>query len=309
MTDKRFAAEVAIKARGDAGQVEAVFSTATVVDSVGDRVLSSAFKDGQAVPMVWAHDWSRPVGRGVVKVEPTRAVFAGRFFTETTAGKDAYLTVKAMGELQEWSFGFQTIDSEIAPTGEQVIKSVELFEVSPVLIGANRATATLAIKRAATASARPALPPAPRSTGRYLVVTGVVHVDREVRRAAQEAADLCADDLGIKRRDVCWFDDATPALLFRIERNGGEPERFDAGDDDGCLGVFRPEMPNCIFVKVTNDPRLAAEVAAHETRHRWQVLTRGKPQSSEMELLEADAKRYSDDFVAWMDEQRSVTSW
>src|SRR5688572_30413232 len=105
MTDKRFAAGVTLKRLEDAGSVEAVFSTADVIDSDGDRVLSSAFQDGQRVPLVWAHDWARPVGRGIVRVEPLRAVFAGEFFLNTTWGKDAHGTVKGLGELQNWSFG------------------------------------------------------------------------------------------------------------------------------------------------------------------------------------------------------------
>ena len=148
-----------------------------------------------------------------------------------------------------------------------------------------------------------ALPPAPPSTGRYVVVTGMLHVDREVRRAAQEAADLCSDGLGIKRRDVVWFTDATPDLLIKLAPN---PERFDAGDADGCAGVFRPDRSNVVYVKATDDPRLAAEVAAHETRHRWQVLTRGKPHNSELAALEADARAYSDRFAAWLDEQQGA---
>jgi HK97 family phage prohead protease len=149
MSDKRFAAAVTLKALGGEGDVEAVFSTQSIIDSDGDRVLSSAFQDGQAVPMVWAHDWSKPIGRGVVRVEPSRAVFGGRFFTETQEGRERYLTVKALGDLQEWSFGFAPGDTEPGPTGERVIKALTLFEVSPVLIGANRMTRTLAIKRAA----------------------------------------------------------------------------------------------------------------------------------------------------------------
>jgi HK97 family phage prohead protease len=151
VSDRRFSAPVTIKARGSAGEVTAVFSTSTVIDSVGDRVLSSAFKDGQHVPMVWSHDWSRPVGRGTVRVEPTRAVFEGRFFTTTTDGRDAYEIVKAMADLQEWSFGFQMLDSEAGSQGERVVTALDLFEVSPVLVGANRATSTLSIKRAAEA--------------------------------------------------------------------------------------------------------------------------------------------------------------
>ena len=86
-TTGRFGVPISLKRADDAGSVEAVFSTSTVIDHHGDRVLSTAFKDGQAVPMVWSHDLDRPVGRGVVRVEPKQAVFVGRFFLETAPAR------------------------------------------------------------------------------------------------------------------------------------------------------------------------------------------------------------------------------
>lgn len=134
------------------GAVEAIFSTFGVIDSDNDIVLASAFTAGQQVPMVWAHDWQRPVGKGSVRVERDRAVLDGQFFLDTTAGLDAYRTVKAMGDLQEWSWGFRVTDADYGEqdgTPVRYIKGAELYEVSPVLVGANRDTATLAIKAAA----------------------------------------------------------------------------------------------------------------------------------------------------------------
>jgi HK97 family phage prohead protease len=158
MTDKRFSADVTLKDLTDEGSVEAAFSTATIVDSDGDRVLSSAFRDGQHVGMVFSHDWQKIVGRGTVHVEPTRAVFRGRFFVDTRDGLDAYRTVKAMSappSIMGWSFGFRILDSTRGASGERVITDLELFEVSPTLIGANREAATLAIKAGRGAARRP----------------------------------------------------------------------------------------------------------------------------------------------------------
>jgi HK97 family phage prohead protease len=112
-------------------------------------VRASAFTDGQNVPLTWAHDWTKPIGRGVVKVEGKQAVFDGGFFLNTSAGRDAYETVKAMGELQEFSWGFRVLGSEKASHDGQTARAItkaEVFEVSPVLVGANRNTRTLAIK-------------------------------------------------------------------------------------------------------------------------------------------------------------------
>lgn len=148
--DARIAAEVK---QSEDGSVEAAFSVFDVLDSDGDIVLSSAFTNGQEVGMVWSHQWgSRAVGKGKIRVEKDRAVFDGRFFLDTFDGSEAYKTVKNMENLQEWSWGFRVTDYEIeedddSPFGyKRIIKGAEVYEVSPVLIGANRQTSTLSIK-------------------------------------------------------------------------------------------------------------------------------------------------------------------
>src|SRR3989304_4593247 len=60
------------------GAVQAAFSVFNTIDSDGDVVKPGAFEDGQEVPMVWSHQWDKPVGRGVVKVGRKQAIFAGR---------------------------------------------------------------------------------------------------------------------------------------------------------------------------------------------------------------------------------------
>lgn len=153
---KTFKAEM-----GGDGAVTAVVSTFGIVDSDGDVVRQSAFTDGQEVPMVWSHDWADPVGKGTISVQPDRAIFNGQFFMDTQRGAEAFKTVRAMGGLQEWSWGFRVLDAEVsdAPDGQetnswygpgkaQYINRTEVFEVSPVLVGANRQTGTLDIKSA-----------------------------------------------------------------------------------------------------------------------------------------------------------------
>ena len=146
---KHLPVSLILKADQEEGTVQAVFSTFNVLDKDGDIVMPTAFTHGQAVPMVWHHDWASPVGKGVIRVEETRAVFDGAFFMDTQAGQEAYKTVKAMGELQEWSWGFRITDAAYEQRdGEfvRLIKRATLFEVSPVLVGAGEGTYTLAIK-------------------------------------------------------------------------------------------------------------------------------------------------------------------
>lgn len=138
-----------LKADEDEGHIEAVFSTFGVVDRDGDLVEPGAIPDGQDVPMVWAHDWTRIIGRGITAVDSERAVFKGRLFLDTEAGREAYATIKSMGDLMQYSWGFRVIDADFAERDEniiRVIKRAELFEVSPVLVGAGIDTGTVLVK-------------------------------------------------------------------------------------------------------------------------------------------------------------------
>lgn len=138
------------------GKVEAVFSVFNEIDSDGDVVRPNSIKSGygdRGVAMVWAHDWKDVIGRGQIIQEEDRAVFKGQFIMDTERGRDAFNTVKAMGDLQQWSFGYQVTDSEngdFKKDGQtqevRYIKSATVFEVSPVLVGANQETHTLAVK-------------------------------------------------------------------------------------------------------------------------------------------------------------------
>ena len=158
MASEKFTKSVEFKTTDDEkGNVEAVFSVFNNLDSDGDVVLPGAIKSGfkdDQVPMVFAHKWDQPIGKGKIVQEDDKAVFKGKFFMGTEAGKEAYNLAKEMGDLQEWSFGFRINDYEVAEfqkDGESVgdvryLKDLEVYEVSPVLVGANRQTYTLAIK-------------------------------------------------------------------------------------------------------------------------------------------------------------------
>lgn len=144
---------------GIEGKVQAVFSLFDDIDSDGDVVLPSAIKSGfdpvnDEVPMVWAHQWDKPIGRGKIVKDDSKAVFDGEFFMDTESGNEAYKLVKNMGNLQQWSFGFRVNDSEFGKfkkdnedeTEVRYLKDLSVYEVSPVLVGANQDTFTMAIK-------------------------------------------------------------------------------------------------------------------------------------------------------------------
>lgn len=139
------------------GKVEAVFSVFNNVDSDGDVVLPNSLKSFKGlegeVPMVWSHKWENPIGKGRIVQDDDKATFKGEFIMSSESGREAYEIVKAMGDLQQWSFGFQVDDAEqgqFQKDGQsqevRYIKSATVFEVSPVLVGANQSTYTVAVK-------------------------------------------------------------------------------------------------------------------------------------------------------------------
>jgi hypothetical protein len=147
------------------GHVSAVFATLDVVDKDGDVTVKGAFKEGQKVAIsnfghkIW--EGAPPVGKGVIKEVGNEAVFEGQFFMNTTHGRDAFETVKALceddGPGTEWSYGFDVEDSEPAkkgstygPNHRRTLKAMKVHEVSPVLVGAGVGTRVTGIKEKKT---------------------------------------------------------------------------------------------------------------------------------------------------------------
>lgn len=142
-----------VKADSDSGEVVAVFSTFNVIDHDGDVTLPGAFDDGAPVRIsAYNHaSWgpALPVGRGKIRVEDDRALMEGKFFLNTTHGRDTFETVKQMADLGEWSYGFDIVqahDGEQEGRPVQYLEKLKVHEVSPVLLGAGIGTATLSAK-------------------------------------------------------------------------------------------------------------------------------------------------------------------
>ena len=113
MSEEKEVKNIEFELKGDGeikGQVNAEFSVFNTLDSDGDVVLPDAvrsgFKSGD-VPMVWSHKWDMPIGKGKINKDKDKATFEGNFFKDTESGKEAYNLVKSMGDLQQWSFGYE----------------------------------------------------------------------------------------------------------------------------------------------------------------------------------------------------------
>lgn len=137
----------------DKGEVDVVFSTLDVVDSDGDVTLAGAFEEGAPVRIsAYGHtSWNGalPVGKGAIRTVKNEAIMSGRFFMNTTAGKDTFTVVKELGDQQEWSYGYDPVEFSFGDhEGQHVrfLKKLKVHEVSPVLLGAGVNTRVLSAK-------------------------------------------------------------------------------------------------------------------------------------------------------------------
>jgi HK97 family phage prohead protease len=154
----------AFKAVGEEGQVEAIVSVFGNADSYGERVMPGAFNEslGRKLPKgVWMHDWSNPVAKTLEAVEllPGDArlpehlkalgglYVKGQFFKDIDDSWQAYLKVRE-GLVDEFSIGYRLQEwAKDEQDGTIKLLKLDLYEWSPVLVGANRATATLSVKQ------------------------------------------------------------------------------------------------------------------------------------------------------------------
>lgn len=103
-------------------------------DLVGDVTLPGAVKiAADAIPMLWAHDFSRLVGEWTKFTSDDKGLYAeGSIYTDTQMGKDAavLLARKAVTGL---SIGYQVLDSyEGTFDGKKTrfLKEIEVYEIT-----------------------------------------------------------------------------------------------------------------------------------------------------------------------------------
>ena len=148
------------------GIVECFVAAVGNKDSVGDIVLPGAFNASlkrRKPRVVWGHNWNEPIGKVLDIFEvgpndprlPLKMKSGGvgglyarvQFNLKSERGREAFANVTFFGKEQEWSIGYKTLDAVYDPAQKaNLLKEVELYEVSPVLHGANQLTGTISIK-------------------------------------------------------------------------------------------------------------------------------------------------------------------
>jgi len=161
------------------GEIIAHFATLDEVDNDGEVLPAGSIPDGmKATVSTYNHDTvmgqmlgtgvpdQPPVGKGTIRIEGNKAIAYLNYFMETQRGKEAFLTVKAMGPDQKWSFAYRK-EKTNPPSAEWKAKGARLMlskigplldgaiEVSPVKMPGGKSTGTMAVKQADLLSLEP----------------------------------------------------------------------------------------------------------------------------------------------------------
>ena len=135
---------------------------------------------------------------------------------------------------------------------------------------------------------------------RYVITPGI-RVDRQGRRAAERVAELCAEDLGIRKRVVVWFQPATPLALAKA---GPSAAALTFNGSDGLTGRYDHSQPGLVLIRAGRDLLVTIQTVAHEIRHAAQ----GRPRDvAESARFDQEAQDYATRVVAWFEAQGGKT--
>lgn len=142
------------------GVLEGYASVFGGIDSFGDSVQAGAFSAslarhsaaGTAPAMLWSHQQSAPIGKWTDLGEDGRGLrVAGKLNLKTSAGQEAFEHLRA-GDIGGLSIGVRVAPggSEMRSDGVQVLRALDLAEVSVVSIPADGQARIIAVKSAQT---------------------------------------------------------------------------------------------------------------------------------------------------------------
>ena len=139
---KRFTLE--ITADDELGIVTAMFAQMDIVDRGGDVIQQGAFGEQEVVVSAFNHASSRfmggdlPVGKGKIFEKGDEAIAELQFFLNTEAGREHFEVIKALGGLQEYSFGFQVTETGELTEDQKLLvtraRKIERFLGQPMFV-------------------------------------------------------------------------------------------------------------------------------------------------------------------------------
>lgn len=257
------------------GIVEAFVAGIGNRDSVKDIIQPGAFDaslDARKPKCVWSHNWDLPIGKCLEAREvkagsdelPQKMKDAGcgglytktQFNLNTQRGKDAFEDVLFFGDEQEWSIGYKEENAKWDEKADaNLVYKVGLYEYSPVLFGANSATATTAAKDALSAVAEAAKGGDTDAAG-FLSkhgmtlddVADLIEADTdEAEKAADVTPEIEADDTIIEIEVV---DEAAPKSAARqwmdVKRAEAVTKVADTENAEDRVKMFCEAVPGSI---------------------------------------------------------------
>jgi len=152
---KTFSPSLAFKA-DTPGALSVEFASLNTLDHDGDITLPGAFGIQEVRIQSHGHDMrSWTIGKGTIKETQDKAIMDGLLNLEMTDGQNAHASLKFDLEhgtpLQEWSYIFEIRDADFGERdGQQVrfLKSLKVYSVDPVFLGAGIGTRTTSVKSA-----------------------------------------------------------------------------------------------------------------------------------------------------------------
>jgi len=232
METKTYRGRVEVKADGEQGEFSAVFATLNVIDHDEDVTVPGAFGEQRVLIEPWNHNYQAPpVGRGTITEDGDQAVVNGKFFLDTDAGREHYTVVKALEDMQEWSYTFRIVDGDIGMfegTEVRFLRKLEVIGVSPVTEGAGIDTHTVAIKQK-----------------RPLPSHSTATTDAAWDGPANEARARSGEDEAYYKRIFAWRDpDGAPDVkasykfVHHMVAEGGAPGAANIRGCQSAIGVL-----------------------------------------------------------------------
>lgn len=131
------------------GIIEAYVSIFGNADSYNEVVDKGAFTESLARKLpkgVWCHDWNQPIAVTLEAKEDDKGLYIkAQLVKGVQRADEAYLLIKA-GAIDEFSIGYTVASDEMDAQGVRHLKKVNLYEWSPVLVGANPETFVVGVK-------------------------------------------------------------------------------------------------------------------------------------------------------------------
>ena len=136
------------------GKFEAYVSIFNNVDYADEVIVKGAFAESlqRKLPKIaWSHNWEEIIGTVESATEDERGLkIVGQLVLSVQKAKEAYDLMKA-GAIDEFSIGYGVLSAryeEREGKSIRILEKLDLYEVSPVLVGCNNQTELLDIKSA-----------------------------------------------------------------------------------------------------------------------------------------------------------------